>query len=127
MPEEQKSGTLLRGGEFYSRVEARLRTDDVLLSELRQPCPRTVPRHQHELAYVTVVLDGDYLEGDRGKLEELRPLTAVFNPSGAQHATVIYRQFAAFRRTHHASEVSKTAIPNSRPFKKVHAIPARSN
>jgi len=37
MPEEQKSGTLLRGGEFYSRVEGRLRTDDVLLSELRQP------------------------------------------------------------------------------------------
>ena len=96
MPEEQKSGTLLRGGEFYSRVEARLRTDDVLLSELRQPCPRTVPRHQHELAYVTVVLDGDYLEGDRGKLEELRPLTAVFNPSGVQHATVIGPAGASF-------------------------------
>jgi AraC family transcriptional regulator len=96
MPEEQKSGTLLRGGEFYSRVEARLRTDDVLLSELRQPCPRTVPRHQHELAYVTVVLDGDYLEGDRGKLEDLRPLTAVFNPSGVQHATVIGPAGASF-------------------------------
>jgi AraC family transcriptional regulator len=96
MPEEQKSETLLRGGEFYSRVEGRLRTDDVLLSELRQPCPRTVPRHQHELAYVTVVLEGDYLEGDRGKLEELRPFTAVFNPSGVQHATVIGPAGASF-------------------------------
>jgi AraC family transcriptional regulator len=89
MPEGQGRGTLLRGGEFYSPVEARLRTEDVLLSELRQPCSRTVPRHRHELAYVTVVLDGDYLEGDRGKVDELRPFTAAFNPSGAQHATVI--------------------------------------
>jgi AraC family transcriptional regulator len=96
MPEGQDPGTLLRGGEFYSPVEARVRTEDALLSELRQPCSRKVPRHQHELAYVTVVLDGDYLEGDRGKLEELRPLTAVFNPSGVQHATVIGPSGASF-------------------------------
>jgi AraC family transcriptional regulator len=96
MPEGQDPGTLLRGGEFYSPVEARLRTEDVLRSELRQPCSRKVPRHQHELAYVTVVLDGDYLEGDRGKLEELRPFTAVFNPSGVQHATVIGPSGASF-------------------------------
>jgi AraC family transcriptional regulator len=89
MPEGQDRGKLLRGGEFYSPVEARLRTEDVLLSTLRQPGSRTVPRHQHELAYVTLVLHGDYLEGDRGHLEELRPWTAVFNPSGVQHATVI--------------------------------------
>jgi AraC family transcriptional regulator len=93
---EGRDNTLLRGGEFYSPVEARLRTEDVLLSALRQPCSRTVPRHQHELAYVTVVLQGDYLEGDHGKLEELRPFTAVFNPSGVQHATLIGPQGASF-------------------------------
>src|SRR5712671_3264018 len=96
MPEGQDPGTLLRGGEFYSPVKARLRTEDVLLSELRQPCSRKVPRHEHELAYVTVVLCGDYLEGDRGKLEELHPFTAVFNPSGVQHATVIGPAGASF-------------------------------
>jgi AraC family transcriptional regulator len=89
MPAAGSPGTFLHGGEFYSPVQARLRTDDVLLSELRQPCPRRVPRHEHELAYVTVVLHGDYLEGDRGSLDELRPLTAVFNPAGATHSTVI--------------------------------------
>jgi AraC family transcriptional regulator len=89
MPVAGSPGTFLRGGEFYSPVQARLGTDDVLLSELRQPCSRNVPRHEHELAYVTVVLRGDYLEGDRGKLDELRPLTAVFNPAGAAHSTVI--------------------------------------
>ncbi len=89
MPQHNGPGSLLRGGEFYSPVEARLHTEDVLLSELRQPCARKVPRHEHELGYVTVVLRGDYLEGDEGKLEELRPFTAVFNPSGVRHATVI--------------------------------------
>lgn len=89
MPGAGNSGTFLRGGEFYSPVQARLRTDDVLLSELRQPCSRNVPRHEHELAYVTVILRGDYLEGDHGKLDELRPSTAVFNPAGAAHSTVI--------------------------------------
>ena len=55
-----------------------------------------MPRHEHELAYVTVVLDGDYLEGDRGRLDELRPLTAVFNPAGVTHSTVIGPAGASF-------------------------------
>jgi AraC family transcriptional regulator len=96
VPESQDQGAFLRGGEFYSPVEARLRTEEVVLSALRQPCSRAVPRHQHELAYVTVMLHGDYLEGDRGKLEELRPFTAVFNPSGVEHATLIGPAGASF-------------------------------
>jgi AraC family transcriptional regulator len=86
---------MLRGGEFYSPVKARLRTGDVLLSELRQPGSRTVPRHEHELAYVTVVLHGDYLEGDR-KLDELSPFCVVFNPAGVAHTTVIGPAGASF-------------------------------
>ena len=89
MPESAQPGKILRGGEFYSPVQSRLSANDVVLSELRQPCERLVPRHEHELAYVTLVLDGHYREGDRGRLEELRPLTAVFNPVGIAHSTVI--------------------------------------
>ena len=96
MAGQNNAGSLLRGGEFYSPVRSRLHTADVLLSELSQPCSRQVPRHEHELAYVTVVLHGDYLEGDGGKLEELRPFTAVFNPSGVQHATLIGPAGASF-------------------------------
>ena len=82
-------GTFLRGGEFYSPVEARLRTDDVLLTALRQPCSRKIPRHEHELAYITVVLGGEYREGDNGKLDDLPPFSASFNPTGVRHASVI--------------------------------------
>jgi AraC family transcriptional regulator len=60
-----------------------------VLSELRQPTSRAVPRHEHALAYVTVVLGGHYQEGDRGHLDEMPPLTAVFNPVGVAHSTVI--------------------------------------
>jgi AraC family transcriptional regulator len=95
MPNADAPGRLLRGGEFYSPVEGVLRTDDVLLSELRQPSARKVPRHEHELAYFTVVLDGDYLEGDR-VMEELSPFTAAFNPSGVSHSTVVGPAGAAF-------------------------------
>jgi AraC family transcriptional regulator len=35
------------------------------------------------------VLHGDYQEGDRGKLDDLRPFTAVFNPAGTAHSTII--------------------------------------
>jgi AraC family transcriptional regulator len=109
MPSTSESGKVLRGGEFYSPLAARLSTDEVLLSELRQSCMRNVPRHEHELAYVTVVLEGDYLEGNR-KLEELRPLTAVFNPEGISHTTVIGPAGAALftieLRTEHLRQLS---------------------
>ena len=96
MPEARDPGKVLRGGEFYSPVLARVRAGDVLLSELRQPCSRAVPRHEHELAYVTIVLDGDYLEGDHGRLDEMRPFTAAFNPAGVKHSTVIGPAGASF-------------------------------
>ena len=89
MPQSAQPGKILRGGEFYSPIQARLSANDVVLSELCQPVARSVPRHEHELAYVTIVLHGHYREGDRGKLDELPPLTAVFNPVGVAHSTVI--------------------------------------
>ena len=48
-----------------------------------------MPRHVHALAYVTLVLRGNCLEGDHGQLDELSPLTAVFNPIGVTHSTTI--------------------------------------
>src|SRR5579863_5096009 len=89
MPKGNHPGNLLRAGEFYSPVRGSLRTEDVLLSELRQPGSCQIPRHEHELAYVTVMLHGDYLEGDHGHLKELHALSAVFNPAGVRHTTVI--------------------------------------
>jgi AraC family transcriptional regulator len=48
-----------------------------------------MPRHEHALAYVTLILQGNYHEGDHGKLAELTPLTTVYNPAGVAHSTTI--------------------------------------
>jgi AraC family transcriptional regulator len=80
---------ILRGGEFYSPVRSHLRIGGALISELNQPCARNMPQHEHELAYVSVVLEGDYLEGNHGNLVELPPMSAVFNPSGVSHTSEI--------------------------------------
>ena len=66
MPVASSSATLLREGEFYSPLQARLRSDDVLLSELRQPCSRSVPRHQHELALLHNQLERGRYSRDAG-------------------------------------------------------------
>ena len=89
MPDADQTGRLLRGGEFYSPIQARLNTANAFLSELCQPCSRSMPRHEHALAYVTLILQGNYYEGDHGKLDELMPLTTVYNPAGVTHSTTI--------------------------------------
>lgn len=93
---EANPGKILRGGEFYSPIRSRRRVGDVLLSELCQPRARSVPRHEHELAYVTLILGGDYLEGDRGHLASMKPFTVAFNPAGVTHSTIIGPTGASF-------------------------------
>jgi hypothetical protein len=53
MPVASSSATLLRGGEFYSPLQARLRTDDVLLSELRQRVRAAYPATSMNWLYCT--------------------------------------------------------------------------
>jgi AraC family transcriptional regulator len=89
VPDSDQSSRLLRGGEFYSPIRARLNTANAFLCELRQSCSRSMPRHEHALAYVTLILQGNYHEGDHGKLAELTPLTTVYNPAGVAHSTMI--------------------------------------
>src|SRR5262249_21639283 len=65
MPEASNNpGRVLRGGEFYSQVTAREKREYVFLAELRQRPLSRVPRHEHELAYVSLLLDGCYAETD---------------------------------------------------------------
>jgi AraC family transcriptional regulator len=86
MPESNNSpGRVLRGGEFYSQVTAREKREYVFLSELRQPPSCKVPRHEHELAYITLVLDGCYAETDCCGRAEMHTFSAAFNPVGVSH------------------------------------------
>ena len=86
MPESSNSpGRVLRGGEFYSQVTAREKREYVFLAELRQAPLCRVPRHEHELAYVSLLLDGCYAETDCCGRAEMQTFSAAFNPVGVSH------------------------------------------
>jgi AraC family transcriptional regulator len=80
---------VLRGGQFISQVVHRESRGLLVLAELIQPHGRKLPLHEHELAYVTLVLDGHYGEGTQHRFIELRPFTAIFNPSGIAHTGLV--------------------------------------
>jgi AraC family transcriptional regulator len=84
-------GRVLAGGEFFSEVIDQHRQDDVLLTELVQTAGGKTPHHEHELAYVTVVLDGAYAEITRLTFTELQTFTAIFNPVSVAHSGVFGR------------------------------------
>ena len=79
-------GRVLRGGEFYSPVTVSGAGKNLLLSELHQPAAAKVPQHEHELAYLTLVLNGHYAETDCCGRAEMHPFMATFNPAGIAHS-----------------------------------------
>ena len=81
------SGNVLRGGQFFSPVAGQERHEHLVLTELWHPGAGRVPHHEHELAYVTLVLDGHYAEGGRHGWTELSPFSAIFNPAGVAHSS----------------------------------------
>lgn len=88
------AGRVLSGGEFYSQVTASEAEENLFLSELRQPASSKVPRHEHQLAYLTIVLNGCYAETDCVGRAELYPFMAAFNPSGIAHSGEVGTQGA---------------------------------
>src|SRR5437016_3209751 len=89
MPNGDNSARVLRGGEFYTPVTNSLRAEQAVLSELQQPCARQMPHHEHVLAYFTLVLQGHYAEQEGNCVADLQPFTALFNPVGAAHRSMV--------------------------------------
>jgi AraC family transcriptional regulator len=90
MPNEPVN-RVLRGGEFYSPVMAKDCREHLLLTELHQPEAGKSPRHEHQLAYFTLALDGYYAETERHITSELHAFTALYNPAGAAHESCVGR------------------------------------
>ena len=97
MPESSNnSGSLRRGGQFYSQVAKQESWEHLLLTEVRQPTGLKIPRHEHELDYVSVVLDGYYAESNAQGSIELPPFTAIFNPLGVVHTAEVGQKGTKF-------------------------------
>lgn len=75
----------LRAGEYYGQVAAATEVSGIRLSDVSHPCPRRVPSHSHERAFVCLLLKGRYRE-EAGRLEvEYAPGTLAFHPAGFKH------------------------------------------
>ncbi len=72
---------LIAGTRFFGEVTERASWCGTVLSRLSHANPRTVPLHEHEHSYFSLLLTGDYVEGN----EVIAPMTVSFLNMGARH------------------------------------------
>jgi AraC family transcriptional regulator len=81
----------LSAGQFHGdivrsrEIGGFLLTEDVYRPNLR------IPRHSHELAYLSFVVDGSYTEHSKSKTRECTLGTAIFHPASETHSDSFQR------------------------------------
>ncbi|MDX2032986.1 MAG: helix-turn-helix transcriptional regulator [Blastocatellia bacterium] len=75
----------LRGGEYYGRVFRRRQFPDLSLTEVRHFAPVSLPRHSHEQAYLSLLLQGNYEEAFSRRPVTHPPLRVMWHPVGLTH------------------------------------------
>ncbi len=71
----------IAGTRFFGEVTERASWRGTVLSKLSHGSPRSVPMHEHEHSYFSLLLRGDYVEGG----EIIAPMTVSFLNMGARH------------------------------------------
>lgn len=62
------------------------------LAETVYPAAWKMPRHEHEAAYFSLVLQGGYDESYGAKTRSCQPASLVFHPPGENHAVVFHQE-----------------------------------
>ncbi|HEX2060760.1 MAG TPA: AraC family transcriptional regulator [Thermoanaerobaculia bacterium] len=75
----------LKRGEFFGRAVAAGEWNDLLLSETYYARGAFLPRHSHEEAYLTFVLDGGYRERVQGETRTCAARTLIVHAPGEAH------------------------------------------
>ena len=75
----------LEAGRFFGRTVAVRRVPGLRLAEVHYPPGLTIPRHDHELASLCVVLAGTYDERVGSRQRTYRDNTVVLHPDGEHH------------------------------------------
>jgi AraC family transcriptional regulator len=79
----------LRAGEFYGHIPRGARIEGLRLSEVRHTSGRALPAHDHELTYLSLLLEGGYSETLGGRTFHYPASGAGFHPSGTSHCDEI--------------------------------------
>ena len=76
---------------FHGRTAFRREVSGFVLRELYYAPLTSIPRHSHETAYVSLLLEGRYSEQDGRRKRYLRPDTVLLRPAGETHSNQFAR------------------------------------
>jgi len=76
----------LDAGQFHGDVVRRREVGGFWLTEDIYPRNLHIPRHSHQLAYLSFVLQGSYTEYAERQTRECTPGTAIFHPASETHS-----------------------------------------
>jgi AraC family transcriptional regulator len=75
----------LKPGQFYGQVMRKRHLSGVVMSELKHVTGRKLPEHSHQLAYLCLLLGGEYTEYLNQKAVPYKELTVMFHPPEFAH------------------------------------------
>jgi AraC family transcriptional regulator len=83
--QEEASGLHLKPGHYYGEVLNRHHCGGLVLSEVRHSHGKRLPKHSHELAFFSLLLEGAYRESYGKRSVALKPFTVIYQPPGLIH------------------------------------------
>lgn len=87
---------ILKAGEHYGKVFCKTNIPSAILSESVYQKSVVMPEHSHELAFFTLILQGNYSEHYAGKIQIYQPLTVLWRHSKLSHRDKIERGGSRF-------------------------------
>ena len=90
------NGGRLDAGRYYGAVDGRYETPHAVISQVMHCAPRTLPEHDHALAYFCMLVAGDYVETIAGREFDYELFEVGFHPPRMPHRDVIGRRGGRF-------------------------------
>ncbi|MEZ5345518.1 MAG: AraC family transcriptional regulator [Pyrinomonadaceae bacterium] len=105
----------LKAGEFYGKVSAKRSVSSSIISEIVHTRGKSLPKHSHELAFFTLLLDGSYSESYGRKNFSYRPMTVLWHPSDVSHKDEIGSKGGRF----FSVEIQKAGLDTLKTYAKI--------
>jgi AraC family transcriptional regulator len=96
MSTEKSDSQQLKAGEHYGRVFHKFHIPSAIVSESVYRQSLALPEHSHELAFFTLILEGNYSENYAGKNLVYSPLTVLWRGADISHKDKIERGGSRF-------------------------------
>jgi AraC family transcriptional regulator len=86
----------LHAGHYYGAIGDRFETPHAVLSKVVHSGARTLPQHDHALAYFCMLVDGEYVESVAGRELGYHPFEVGFHPARMPHRDAVGANGARF-------------------------------